>query len=173
MRVALVVAVLAAGCASGGSAPEPRPLAEPRGSTESLYDGQPLSHWVRQLTDLSDARSQGAVSAVASFRAAAVPHLAEALRAEAEHVRANASHALYEIATKSPKTAGLVPLLLSALDDEFYGVRFWAVGALGEMRPACPEAEPALERMMKDPAAGIRDCARKKLEAMRAEAAKK
>lgn len=173
MRVALLLAVLAAGCASGGSASEMHSAPEPRPSTDRLYDGLPLEHWVRQLNDLSEARSQGAMPAVASFRAAAVPHLAESLRADAEHVRANAAHALYEIATKSPKTAGIVPLLLAALDDGFYGVRFWAVGALGEMRPVCPEAEPALERMLKDPAAGIRDSARKRLEELRREAGKK
>jgi HEAT repeat protein len=172
MRVALLLAVLAAGCASGGSASETHPSPAPRASSEALYDGRPLSHWVRELNDLSEARSQGAFAAVASFRSAAIPHLAEALRAEADHVRANAAHALYEIAVRSPRVEGLVPLLLGALDDGYYGVRFWSVGALGEMRPASPEAEAALERMCKDPAVGIRDSARNKLEVLRREAKK-
>ena len=163
MRVALILAVLAAGCASGG----PSSGAAPAPSREPLYDGEPISHWVGRLHDLNEARSDGAVAPLASFCALAVPHLADGLRSERDHVRANAAHALYNIALASPGTPGIVPLLLAGLDDPFYGVRFWSVGGLGEMRPTPPEAKAALERMLKDPRPGIRESAEQKLETLR------
>jgi len=65
VRVALALVVLAAGCASVGPSREP--------PQQPLYDGEPLSFWVRQLHDLNPERSRSAVHAVAAFGKAALP----------------------------------------------------------------------------------------------------
>lgn len=153
MRVtALILCMAVAGCETTSVSQE-----------EPLFDGKPLAHWVRQLHDLDLKRSDEAVFPVAAFRAPAVPHLAQALKSERYVIREHAARALYAIALERPGTEGVVPLLLTALRNENDEVRWWAVGALGEMRPTPPEAEGALQRMLEDPNEGVRDSAQKKL----------
>ncbi len=155
MRAVLAMIVLTAGCASAGP-----PREKPR---IPLYDGKPLAYYVRQLHDLDHERSQAAGRVLSSFGKAALPSIAEALKADETHVRENAAYALYDLAHLSPLADGVVPLLLESLANDRPMVRWWSVGALGEMRPTPPEAKEALERMLSDPDEKVRESAKKDL----------
>jgi HEAT repeat protein len=160
MRGRLLLVLLAAGCASTGAPDVP------------VYDGKPLSHWVRELHDLNPTRSEEAGKAIWWFGPAAVPHLRRALDSDQVATRRNAATALRNVAVRHPDAAGVVPAVLHAIESRDEALRANAVHSFAAMDPSPPEAVDALRRMDKDPVEGLRRLAAQSLETLLAKIGK-
>lgn len=98
---------------------------------------------------------------------AAIPALAEALRDLDEQVRAYCAHALLDIGhavhrrvpSALPTLTATIPVLVTALSDQYAEVRSLAAGALGVVGPAAASAVPKLRELLADPDAEVRDYA--------------
>ena len=136
---------------------------DPAATGDSLFDADELCRWLAALQGATETARLDAAYALGEIGAAAVPHLVEVLRREAQASlqnnldtsQTNPSQ-LYSVYALSAVGAAAVPALLELLQDENWWMRAAAAAILGDIGQPAPPAIAALTAALRDESAWVR-----------------
>lgn len=132
----LCVAILSTGCTR---------------NKEVIYQGKPLSEWIRMLEDTDPVTRLSAIHAVGKIgpeAKAAVPALIETIRQTRNHDRKMLLACNVALLAMGKE---LVPYMIALLKDDEWEMRRGAAWILGKAGPYAEDAVPALTKALEDP----------------------
>jgi HEAT repeat protein len=150
------------------------------GKEETVYQGKPISYWVKQLNGINEEARVEAAKALGQVGVEGMAALVEAFRSGPSAVRSAAAdalgvigpqakeakaaltaalqdddhtvrqHAAYALGLIDPHDSTIVPVLVECLKDKDLEVRRHAALALGRLGPTAKEAVSAIQDAFKD-----------------------
>ena len=136
---------------------------------EAVYQGKPLSEWMKLLEDTNPITRLAAIHAVGKMgpdARAAIPVLVETIRQTRNHDRrilVACNNALLEMGQE------IVPYIIPLLKDDDWEMRRGAAGTLGMLGPEAKDAVPALTKALNDPNPAVRMKAEEALKKIKGE----
>jgi len=123
---------------------------------EVVYQGKPLSEWMKMLEDTNPSTKSSAINAVGKIgpeAREAIPLLVETIRQTRNHDKRILHACNYALLAMGKE---IVPSMISLLKDDDWEMRRGAAWILGKVGPEAKDAVPALTEALNDSNPAVR-----------------